>query len=329
LLLPRFSYLPNGSLSLGRKWRTAAKKVSATSFCTKKVPETFFSPLVSLTCWRSSKQRILARHSSVYILFGSVVAAPAFLGHANRGQTAAGRLAPSDAGVARTSETIKMLDDLHKGTGALMRSNQRRNHFAGACILGIGLGLGFGPGEPIMARSRPYKNAWLRRTARPVRRGKASDSKRNKHWLVDSPGRCVPMGLTTEELVTAFLACTLPKEQWTHQAHMRVGLWHLWHHDAESALALLRERIRCYNVSCGGTNTDHSGYHETITRFYVCIIERFLLSADRSKGIDELAQELLAKYGDRSLPLQYYSREQLFSVLARRQWVEPDLEPLQ
>ena len=137
------------------------------------------------------------------------------------------------------------------------------------------------------------------------------------------------MALGTEELVAAFLACTLPKEKWTHHAHLRVGLWHLLRHDAEEALALLRVRIQRYNLSRGGTNTDRSGYHETMTRFYVWVIGQFLRSADRSRGIEQLAEELIRRYGEKRLPLQYYSRERLFSVLARRQWLEPDLAPLE
>jgi hypothetical protein len=135
--------------------------------------------------------------------------------------------------------------------------------------------------------------------------------------------------LGTEELVEAFLACTLPKAAWTHQAHLRVGLWHLLQHPAEEALALLRLRIQTYNVSQGGVNTDHSGYHETITRFYVGVIERYLHSADRSQGVDRLAEDLIRRHGEKELPLRYYSRERLFSVLARREWVEPDLAPLE
>jgi hypothetical protein len=31
---------------------------------------------------------------------------------------------------------------------------------------------------------------------------------------------------------------------------------------------------------------------------------------------------------DKDLPLQYYSRERLFSEAARASWLEPDLRPL-
>jgi hypothetical protein len=142
------------------------------------------------------------------------------------------------------------------------------------------------------------------------------------------PG-CPDMTLRTEELTEAFIACTLPKKEWTHHAHLRVGLWHLLRHPAEEALWLLRDRIQRYNVSTGVMNTDQAGYHETITRFYVWVINRFLRCADRSTEIDQLAEELIRRCGGKDLPLRYYSRERLFSVPARRGWVEPDLAPME
>jgi hypothetical protein len=137
------------------------------------------------------------------------------------------------------------------------------------------------------------------------------------------------MARGTEELAAAFIAGTLPKQEWTHEAHLRVGLWHLLHHGADEALALLRDRIRRYNEASGVANTDHAGYHETITRFYVWVIDRFLQSADRHRPVDPLAEELIRRWGERGLPLRYYSRERLFSVLARRQCVGPDVAALE
>jgi len=44
--------------------------------------------------------------------------------------------------------------------------------------------------------------------------------------------------------------------------------------------------------------------------------------------MDELAGELIERFGKRELPLRHYSRERLFSVGARLGWVEPDLQQL-
>ena len=133
---------------------------------------------------------------------------------------------------------------------------------------------------------------------------------------------------STQLLVHQFLRRTLPKSAWTHEAHLRVGLWHVLHFAPDEALARLRTGIRALNESHGTPNTDSGGYHETITRFYVCWIVSFLSQAGSDRPIDDLAHELVHAAGDSQLPLQYYSRERLFSVQARQTWVEPDLQPL-
>jgi hypothetical protein len=132
----------------------------------------------------------------------------------------------------------------------------------------------------------------------------------------------------TEDLVASFCDLTLPKERWTHEAHLRVGLWHVLHHDPPEALALIRQRITAYNEATGVENSDDSGYHETITRFFLHEISRFLHTTYSGRPIDDLAAELIALLGNKETPLRYYSRDRLMSVAARRGWVEPDLQPL-
>jgi hypothetical protein len=132
----------------------------------------------------------------------------------------------------------------------------------------------------------------------------------------------------TERIAAALIDRTLPKPQWTHEAHLRAGLWHALNHPEGEALDLLRSRIRAYNESTGVANTAVSGYHETTTRFYLCVIRKFIASTDAARPLDELADELIARFGARDLPLRYYSRDMLFSAEARRVWVPPDLASL-
>lgn len=135
--------------------------------------------------------------------------------------------------------------------------------------------------------------------------------------------------IPTDQLAAAFCNRTLPKALWTHGAHLRIGLWHVMHYPADEALALLRERIAAYNIASGTANTNNSGYHETLTRFFVGRIAHFLATAQTGgRSIDELATELIEVLGDSRAPLEYYSRELLMSAEARRNWVEPDLRPL-
>lgn len=133
-----------------------------------------------------------------------------------------------------------------------------------------------------------------------------------------------------DDFVARFQACTLRKEEWTHHAHLVVGLWHVDRVGAEDALVRLRGGIRRLNESFGGANTATSGYHETITAAYVTLLAQFL---DRRKHGESLA-DLVARLLDgplaaKDILLVFYSSERLMSTEARTTWVEPDRAPLQ
>lgn len=136
---------------------------------------------------------------------------------------------------------------------------------------------------------------------------------------------------TTEEilaLVRRFEDCTLPRGEWTHAAHLTVALWHLLQFEWPVAVARVRAGIRRYNAAHGIRQTPTGGYHETLTLFWLRRVRAFL-EAGRNEGraLVHLANELAAT-ADRNLPLEYYTRERLFSTEARAGWVEPDLKPL-
>jgi len=135
--------------------------------------------------------------------------------------------------------------------------------------------------------------------------------------------------LETDALVQAFLAGTLPKPEWTHEAHLRVGLWHIRAYGAAEALACLRAAIRRYNEAVGTPNTDTSGYHETLTVIYVRLIAASLVANTGSAlGAEALESAVLDRCEARDLPFRFYSRERLFSAEARHSFVAPDLAPL-
>lgn len=133
-----------------------------------------------------------------------------------------------------------------------------------------------------------------------------------------------------QKLVEAFKDKTLPKEAWTHQAHLVVGLsFRLKHSEAET-LSLLRVGIKSYNLAVGTANTDSSGYHESITYFWVWVIGQFLKDQDKAQSLDALANALCtSSFAQEELPLQYYSRERLFSKEARLKYIAPDLQSLE
>ena len=125
------------------------------------------------------------------------------------------------------------------------------------------------------------------------------------------------------------LDCTLPKPNWTHEAHLAACLYLVLRRPDIALEAELPGIIRRYNVSVGGENTDTSGYHETITQFYIRLVRAFAAENGAGTGLLLLCNRLLAsEMGERAYPLRFWSRDVLFSVPARRGWVEPDLGAL-
>ena len=124
------------------------------------------------------------------------------------------------------------------------------------------------------------------------------------------------------------LACTLPRAAWTHEAHLGACLWLLTERPDVDVDAQIAGIIRRFNASVGGVNDDHQGYHDSITRAYVAGVRLFLSETRETELAARVNAMLLSDVGRRDWPLRFYTRELLFSVAARRGFVEPDLAPL-
>ncbi len=125
------------------------------------------------------------------------------------------------------------------------------------------------------------------------------------------------------------VARTLPRPDWTHEAHLATTTYLLTRRPDIDIDRELPGLIRRYNESVGGVNSDSEGYHETITRVFLHGVRLFLAEADPEEPLHELVNELLlSPMGRRDWPLRFYSAERLFSVEARRKFIAPDLAAL-
>lgn len=131
-----------------------------------------------------------------------------------------------------------------------------------------------------------------------------------------------------ETLVAHFEARTLPREAWTHRAHLGLALWTLQRFSPEDSLEFLRREISDYNQEIGVINGPFSGYHETMTQFYLRAVAAFLKQQNNENDLDELWAQLSEKWGDRNAIFAYYSRRHLFSPSTRAHFAPPDLRPL-
>jgi len=122
------------------------------------------------------------------------------------------------------------------------------------------------------------------------------------------------------------LSATLPREAWTHEAHLAACTWLVRDRTDIDIHRELPSIIAAYNVSVGGVNDDTQGYHETITQVYIAGVKAHLAEAVNDRPLYEAVNALLlSERGKRDWPLRFYTRELLLSAQARRAFVEPDL----
>lgn len=125
----------------------------------------------------------------------------------------------------------------------------------------------------------------------------------------------------TRRTFDAFRDFTLPKSDWTHEAHLRVCWAALTTtRDPSATVGLLRQAIREYNTATGVENTATSGYHETLTQYFV--------GAVASLGPTSIREVIDAPRCSTHAPLRHWSRTLLFSPMARATWTDPDDAPL-
>ena len=131
-----------------------------------------------------------------------------------------------------------------------------------------------------------------------------------------------------ETFIHKFETRTLPKSEWTHEAHLIVAIWYACHHKPETALNLVRNNIIRLNEVHGVVNDEHNGYHESITRFWMTFADAYVRSLDNLSPAEACVSFLKSDYAAVDFPLQFYSRDCLFSVNARLNWVGPDLKEI-
>lgn len=125
-------------------------------------------------------------------------------------------------------------------------------------------------------------------------------------------------------IVERFENGTISCEEWRHAEHLVVALYYLSHHDYDTAYEKMRSGIfnllRAFEVDL----STEMPYHETLTVFWLKTIDEFS-KAKNSCPLIDVCNELVEKF-DKDYPLEFYTRERLFSDEARRVFVEGDLK---
>ncbi len=127
-----------------------------------------------------------------------------------------------------------------------------------------------------------------------------------------------------ETIVRGLETCSTPKTDFPHRSHLTVAVWYLRDSSVDEALQKMRASLLRF--------LDHyqidGKYNETITRFWLLIVERHLRELDPGLSLVERSNAVLEVLLNSRLLFEYYSPELLWSELAKREWAPPDLQSL-
>jgi len=138
-----------------------------------------------------------------------------------------------------------------------------------------------------------------------------------------------------EAVVRGFEGCSTGKDDFTHAGHLSVAAWYLHRNTFEQAATRMRAGLFRF--------LDHhrigqEKYNETITLFWLKVVNAFALAQSGSRGgatkeqglnaaqLVSLANELIQTFGDARLIFDYYSESLIRSPEAKSAWLEPDLK---
>jgi hypothetical protein len=132
-----------------------------------------------------------------------------------------------------------------------------------------------------------------------------------------------------DKFLAAFESGTLPKERWTHAAHLLAGACYVHRLGQSAAINHMRTCVRRYNEFVGGKNTATSGYHETITVFWIKILDALLLHV-RPIARAEFAPLAVERFASqRDLFRRFYDFDVVASTEARAEWIPPTREEIE
>ena len=125
------------------------------------------------------------------------------------------------------------------------------------------------------------------------------------------------------DLVRRFESCVIHPADFRHYQHLTVALWYVRQFPYPIASEKMRTGIQRLAAAYGKT-----GYHETITLFWLVMVRDFAAAADAGETICDLANRMVTRYENKDLIKDYYSEERLDSSAAKEGWLEPDLKAL-
>lgn len=127
------------------------------------------------------------------------------------------------------------------------------------------------------------------------------------------------------EVIENFKNCKIKRGTWGHPEHLILAYHYSSKYDFDTAYKKMKNGIFRLLESFEIDLTKEMPYHETLTIFWMRTVFEFIKDKKGEslvKNINEIVETF-----DKDYPLQFYSQEFLFSDLARKKFVEPNLNP--
>jgi hypothetical protein len=122
-------------------------------------------------------------------------------------------------------------------------------------------------------------------------------------------------------LVDRLERCLLGKEEFHHRDHLTVAVAYLYASNLETSLDRMRTSLKRFAAHHGVAGL----YHETLTRFWLLLVEKRL---DRSQCLEQSVKQVREQLNDKNVAFEYYSRGRIESKEAKETWLKPDLKEI-
>ena len=133
--------------------------------------------------------------------------------------------------------------------------------------------------------------------------------------------------MTDDDFIQQFETRTFPFAEWHHRAHIKLAYLYLTRHGYEAAANKLRDGIRAYKAANNIPDQPTSGYHETITIFWLRIVQTTVQQYGARENADDF-YDFHPQLSQKKNHRLFYSPDLFMSALAKREFVEPDLTRL-
>jgi hypothetical protein len=126
------------------------------------------------------------------------------------------------------------------------------------------------------------------------------------------------------EFRMAFEAGAIAPADFSHRSHVRLAYVYLADTDVNLALERMRGALLVFLTR---NDIPASKYHGTLTRAWILAVDHFMHCTPVTTGSDDFIARNPVLL-DAKIMLTHYSAGLLFSDAARRDFVEPDLDPI-